>query len=75
MVHSHVYIEDVKFTKHVIPCGAIEEADEIFLIGEKDTNDFAVNLLGHGSIILVDDFEKMDKYKFMSRTIPEIINY
>ncbi|CAL6015997.1 class_II aldolase/adducin family protein [Hexamita inflata] len=46
-IHSHVYIEGAPFTKHRIPCGALEEVDAVIeIISDKTTKNFAVNLLG-----------------------------
>jgi hypothetical protein len=75
IVHSHVYVEDIPITNHIIPCGAIEEFSEIVLFADATDNDFAVNLKGHGSIILVDEISKIDKYRFITRPIPEDISW
>lgn len=73
MVHGHVYIDGAPFTRNKIPCGFIEEFDEIVeLFPDKDQGSFAVNLLGHGCLLMADSVEdlwKMGQYK--SRPFPE----
>ena len=86
MLHAHCYVnvqDDVKGvlsfdTNKPIPCGAIEEAQEIiehynFLIDYwKDVNNadtprlIAINLAGHGCILIAKDvevFKELRKYK------------
>lgn len=59
MIHSHVYVKGAPFTRHKVPCGAIEEVAEITSVFPwHDKNSFAINLKGHGSLIAgscVDD--------------------
>lgn len=71
MLHSHVYAELWPFTSTVLPCGALEEADEVIkLFQSVDDCNFCVNLLGHGSLVLAHDFIR--KIKYISRNIPEL---
>ena len=70
MVHSHVYAKDGLFTKRAIPCGAIEEFDEIkALFPERGTCRATINLLGHGSLVMSDDVEFVPHY--YARKMPE----
>ena len=72
MIHSHCYIEDAPFTKNIIPCGALQEIDEILdLILDKNTDYFAVNLKGHGSTIMTNKVEDLQNIKYIARTLPE----
>lgn len=72
MVHSHVYIKDVLYIKQFVPCGGLQEFEEIIsLISNKNTCNFAVNLIGHGSIILTDNVNEFSKFDFISRNLPE----
>ena len=81
MLHSHIYIKNAPFTDHAIPCGALEEVDEIIatFIKEKNstmvlkTGNFAVNLLGHGSIVLADNLSYMWETLYYARPIPEVL--
>jgi len=73
ILHGHVYIKDAPFTSSIIPCGALEEADEIFgLYPNKNKVNFAVNLRGHGSLILVDSPKKMADLNYFARPAPEL---
>lgn len=41
MIHSHCYIKNAPYTKNALPCGAIEEVDEILnIIKESYDNDY-----------------------------------
>ncbi len=97
MIHAHCYVDVsmipealfVRTTKP-IPCGALEEVDEIFetfLISryywDSEYNDqpprlLAINLLGHGSILIAQDIEilkELQKHKdncFVQRPTPEV---
>jgi len=74
ILHSHVYVTDAPFTEHIIPCGAIEEADEIImLLPNRTMTDFAVNLKGHGSLVLVDDAQKLRNINYQAREMPELV--
>ena len=73
MMHAHVYIKDAPFTDHMIPCGGVEEVHEILaVIGKETNNDFyAINLLGHGSIIMAKNLEQMKNIEYVARKMPE----
>lgn len=77
MIHSHNYIQNTPFTKTPIPCGAVEEADEILCVINKEytryTSCCAINLLGHGSIIMAKEPDMLKKYTSMyyKRQLPE----
>lgn len=73
MLHGHVYIKDAPFTKAVIPCGAMEEADEIIKIfpNPEDIN-IAINLRGHGSLLLADNIKFLKKASYIARKTPEV---
>jgi len=79
MIHSHVYVKDAPFTSKMIPCGGLQEIDEVMAVIKEnkliDSSAFAINLLGHGSIIFAcfpwtfDQFE----HRFYARPRPEIM--
>ena len=75
MIHAHVYIEDAPFTSRMIPCGGIEETNEIMnVIGNNTKNKFyAINLLGHGCIVMANNVEQLRNLKYIARQMPEII--
>lgn len=81
MLHAHVYVKDAPFTKEVLPCGALEETNEILDVintsSEGLNTKFAViNLKGHGCLIMSDDVEKIEnlKDKIIARPRPELIS-
>jgi hypothetical protein len=75
MIHAHVYIEGAPFTKHNIPCGGIEEVQEIMdVIGPNtDKNFYAINLIGHGCIVMANDVKELKNLKYIARKMPEVI--
>lgn len=83
MLHSHCYIKNALFTHEAIPCGAIEEFDEVMkLIQEQKIdnhrNQYFVNLIGHGSIIMWNNMQQFHediepKLEYYKRDMPEIM--
>lgn len=75
MIHSHVYVKDACMTSHMIPCGAIEEVDEIVKTANNNrlNNNFVINLKGHGSLVLTDNLDFFDSVEFMARPVPEVM--
>ena len=72
MVHSHTYVKDGTFTSNPLPCGAYEEVEEINnTIADKTKHFYAINLIGHGCIIMSDDVDKLETVEFIARPIPE----
>jgi len=77
IIHSHVYVEGAPFTKHALPCGSVEEFDEIILAHSgsgADTSNFSINLLGHGSIVLAREVLYLTEVKYYARPTPELMN-
>ena len=74
ILHGHVYIKEAQMTSMAIPCGAIEEVDEILKIVDKNTDFTTINLKGHGCLILssADKLDNMKNIDFVVRSIPEI---
>lgn len=78
MIHSHCYIQGAPFTKTCIPCGAIEEADEVCKTlkkchGTLELSMYTINLIGHGSIAFGERVEQVEHQKYYGRTLPEIM--
>lgn len=81
ILHSHCYIKNAPFTTTAIPCGAIEEYDEIMKLlsdSQIDThrNQYIINLIGHGSIIMWNDMQQFHEdieptLAYYKRNIPE----
>jgi len=82
ILHCHTYVKNGVWTKMPIPCGCLEEIDEIVgachAIPQKNDEDFSkpfyqFNLKGHGCLILAKDLKDFDKVEFIERTLPEIM--
>lgn len=75
MVHSHTYVKGAPYTRYPIPCGAIEEVDEITrLFPDQGSANFAVNLIGHGCLVFANSTYYLNSIEFVSRPAPEIAN-
>lgn len=80
IVHSHCYVEDGYFTNIPVPCGALDEIDEVLEVIQKYyNNDFSlnyykINLKGHGCLILGNNLDNMRQSKFITRHLPEVLN-
>lgn len=76
IIHSHSYIEDGYFTKMQCPCGDLKEVDEIKNVvnNNKLQNDniIKINLIGHGSILMVNNIKDLYNIKYIKRHYPEI---
>ena len=74
IMHGHVYVDGARFTEQIIPCGVVEEYDDIAkLYSDKTVKSFAVNLKGHGCILCADSVENLKGFgKYVGRPFPEI---
>lgn len=73
MIHAHVYIAGAPFTKCMVPCGGLEEVEEVMkAIGDNTEEDFyAINLIGHGCIVMAKNVEQLKHLHYTSRHMPE----
>lgn len=73
IVHGHVYVDGAKSTRSKIPCGYIEEFNEITeLYPDANTELIVVNLTGHGCLILAKNVEDLWNYgSYKSRPFTE----
>lgn len=79
MLHAHAYAKDAPFTAHAIPCGALEEVNEVVATFiDKHTSaqmlklsNFTVNLRGHGSIVFAESLDYLRSVEYYAREIPE----
>ena len=77
MIHSHCYIKGAPFTKNALPCGAIEEVNEVLnLIKEHYENDYSkdfylINLIGHGSIMMSSNPKQLKDIQLIGWKLPE----
>ena len=79
MIHSHCYIDGAPFTQESLPCGAIEEVDEVLAFIDKyyksrELNQYKTNLIGHGSIIMGNSIDDINNVTYIKRPMPEKIN-
>lgn len=79
MIHSHCYVIDGEYTEMPVPCGSLDEIDEIIkVIEQKYDGDYKLpfykmNYLGHGCLLLANSVSDLKKATFLSRTFPEEI--
>lgn len=83
IIHGHVYVKDAPFTDKVIPCGALEEVEcidkvilenytlPLFSYGRN--GGMAINLLGHGCILIAWNLRFFEGLEFYSRELPEMV--
>lgn len=72
IIHGHVYIEGALTTKNKLPCGSVEEFEEIKeLFSNNDLDQFCVNLKGHGCLILAKNLNYFNEINLIARPFPE----
>ncbi len=74
MIHSHTYVQGAPFTEGCIPCGAMQEVDEVLRVYTAMVpvpDQFAINLNGHGSLVASCDVAGLDGYEYYARPLPE----
>ena len=74
MLHTHCYINNAPFTNRCIPCGGIEEVEEVWRTLYDFRTDvlLQVNLKGHGSIIMSKDVQGLKDIDYIRREMPEV---
>lgn len=61
IIHGHAYVGNSLATHDKLPCGYIQEFDEIIqLVPERGSKNFNINLTGHGCLILADNLEYLE---------------
>ena len=74
MIHAHVYLENAEYTNNAVPCGAIEEVEEVLSkIKDKNTDYFEINLIGHGCLVFANNTSQIKNIQYKSRPSPEIL--
>lgn len=73
MIHAHVYIDGAPFTGNMVPCGGLEEVNEVLsIIGDnKEADYYAINLVGHGCIVMANKVEQLVDLPYVGRQMPE----
>jgi len=83
IVHGHFYVEEAPMltkeidggTPMVMPCGAIEEADEIMdTFPDSETTEIVINLKGHGFVAMAQNLDFFDQIALVPRQFPERID-
>jgi len=75
MLHLHAYLPDAPFTGTPVPCGALEEADEVIRVAKEHPKWLglhAVNLLGHGCLLMAPRLRCFKGVEFLHRPCPEV---
>lgn len=73
IVHGHVYVDGAPMTDSKVPCGHVEEFNEIVkLVPDGGATDFVINLRGHGCLVFAKDLAFFDRVKFKGRPFPEL---
>jgi hypothetical protein len=71
MIHAHVYIDGAPTTDHVIPCGAVEEADDIInAFPNKNARKIYVNIRGHGSLVMASNIKDLERIPYVPMPVP-----
>lgn len=77
MIHSHCYALAGKYTEMPVPCGSLDEIDEIVKVIEREYNGnydltcYRINYLGHGCLLLGETINDLKATKFIPRKFPE----
>ena len=74
MIHGHVYVEGGLMTAEKVPCGYLEEFDEIVhLVPDAAATNFVINLRGHGCLIMAESLEFLESQltRLYGRPFPE----
>lgn len=73
IVHSHTYVVGTGFTEDFVPCGGLQEVEQVLkTIPFQDATDFAVNLKGHGCLLLTSSVAALREFQFEGRRFPEV---
>jgi hypothetical protein len=77
MIHSHCYAIDGKYTEMPVPCGSLDEIDEITKVidnqygGNYGLSLYKINYLGHGCLLLGKSVDDLKTTNFIPRIFPE----
>lgn len=77
IVHSHCYAISAPFTNNPVPCGALDEIDEILKVVKNNYNNdynlsyYKINLKGHGCILLANSIKELKETTYETRHLPE----
>lgn len=75
IIHGHCYVEKVPTTMMHVPCGYLEEVEEIKKIYQNCHNtDFAINVLGHGCYICAQNLGYFTQCRLVAKPFPEKVS-
>ena len=80
IIHSHCYIENGVLTHTPVPCGSLDEINEIkYAMNKGYNNDYSktyytFNLKGHGMLLMASTIEELRQTKYITRQLPEKLN-
>lgn len=75
IIHGHAYVKNALATHHKLPCGYVQEFDEITqLVPDANAKNFNINLTGHGCLILADNLQYLEEQiqNLYARPFPEL---
>lgn len=78
IIHSHCYIEGGVPTTTPVPCGSLNEIDEIKQAMEYGYRNnynktyYKFNLKGHGMLLMAATIDELKQTKYITRQLPEI---
>jgi len=79
IIHSHCYVDSAAITEIPVPCGALDEVDEInkaiknYYNNDNNLNCYKINLIGHGCIIMGNSINDLTNTKYITRNLPEYL--
>jgi hypothetical protein len=75
IIHGHCYVENAPTTMMHVPCGCLEEVEEIKKIFQNRHNtDFAINALGHGCYICAQNLGCFTQCRLVAKPFPEKVS-
>lgn len=79
MIHGHVYLRNAYTTDNAVPCGALQEVEEVLSLlryryGSLDLSDYRINLKGHGCLIMTNEPPVLTQVELQGRPMPEIMH-
>lgn len=83
IVHSHCYVKDGIWTQTPVPCGSLNELDEIndaldkveSISNKHNKTLYKFNLIGHGCLIMGATVKDLKTAEYITRQLPEKFEY
>lgn len=71
IIHGHCYVKDAPMTEIAVPCGDVRELKEISKANGYFCGSSAINLKGHGCLIMAEDLKFFDHIRLKARPFLE----